>query len=230
MKTRTRVSTEFMILHTDFHDYYDAAIGYGADSNVHYNRYTKEIELSLKFKFDFPRLFWEARALLLGFCGEIYPLIVLVKYDSDYRIVDRFHAYNINELIVKRKEWTNAKSSFYNRYEKQHEKRRRIEAERFFANWRQRDDTVFLENKVPVWLYQIQSYERKAILNPRLKTYEFFRVKDATAAFQEISMYLSNILIERKETAVIEDKYRIEQHGFDLKTSFRREKRKRSTD
>lgn len=39
-------------------------------------------------------------------------------------------------------------------------------------------------------------------------------------------MYLSNILVEQKEVVKIEAKYRIEQHGFDLKTSFRKEKKK----
>lgn len=65
----------------------------------------------------------------------------------------------------------------------------------------------------------------EGLINPRLKDYGFERIKDSFAAFQEISMYLSNILVEQKETAAVEDKFRIEQHGFDLKTSFRKEKK-----
>ncbi|CAN5298379.1 hypothetical protein BH20ACI2_BH20ACI2_26170 [soil metagenome] len=38
---------------------------------------------------------------------------------------------------------------------------------------------------------------------------------------QEISMYLANILVEQKEVDSVDDRHRIEQHGFDLKTSFR---------
>jgi len=55
-----------------------------------------------------------------------------------------------------------------------------------------------------------------------LKDHQFDRIKDAATAFQDISMYLSNILIEQKEVAQVEDRFRIEQHGFDLRTSFRK--------
>ena len=210
-----------MKLHADFHDYYDTAIGYGTDSNVHYNRYTKEVEIKLKSKLDFPHLFWDTRPLLLGFCGEIYPMLEYVKRDSTYQIVDRFYAYTYKEFLNKRKEWQWTRSAFgYS------DKRTEIGTKQFFIDWRQQDDALFLENKVPIWIYQLQSHNQKAVLNPKLKTYEFYRVKDANTAFQEISMYLSNILVEQKQVAAVEDKYRIEQHGFDSKTSFRKEKQK----
>jgi hypothetical protein len=58
-----------------------------------------------------------------------------------------------------------------------------------------------------------------------LKDYGFDRIKDSFTAFQEISMYLSNILVEQKEVVKVEDNVRIEKHGFDLKKSFRKEKK-----
>lgn len=78
---------------------------------------------------------------------------------------------------------------------------------------------------MPLWIFYFNHNQINGIINPRLKDYGFDRIKDGVAAFQEISMYLSNILVEQKETVVIEDRLRVEQHGFDLKTSFRKPKR-----
>ena len=209
-----------MKLHTDFHDYYDTAIGYGIDDKVHYNRFTKEVEKTTKLKKDFPRLYPDVTPLILGFCGEIYPLAEVERRTADYQLIDTYIAYTHEELIAKREEWKINSHRYF--HEDNHMK---LGTKRFFEEWRMQDDEIFLENKVPVWLYKLQSWNKTLVLNPKLKTYEFFRIKDAHAAFQEISMYLANILVEQKETAPIEDKYRIEQHGFDLKSSFRREKR-----
>jgi len=87
------------------------------------------------------------------------------------------------------------------------------------------DYDIFLEFKVPVWAVILGRSGSSGILNPRLKDYGFDRIKDSFTTFQEISMYLSNILVEQKETVVVQDKFRIEQHGFDLKKSFRKEKK-----
>ncbi len=209
-----------MILHTDFHDYYDTAVGYGIDSNVHYRRFTKEAEINFKAKLDFPRL-WGLSPFLLGFCGQIYPMILLVKRDLAYQTIDWFYAYGYEELIDKQIEWANSKKAYIYSHKKMG-----TEAKRFFEDWRQQDDSLFLENKTPVWIYKLERNNRKAVINSKLKKYQFDRIKDANTAFQEISMYLSNILVEQKEIAVVEDIYRIEQHGFDIKTSFRKEKKK----
>jgi len=142
-----------MILHTDFHDYYDTAVGYGIDSNVHYRRFTKEVLINFKPKLDFPRL-WGSSPLLLGFCGQIYPVAELVKLDLTYQPIDWFHAYTYEELVVKGTEWVNLKKVYIYRH-----KRRETEAKRFFEDWRQQDDSLFLENKTPVWIYKLQICE-----------------------------------------------------------------------
>lgn len=209
-----------MKLHSDFHDYYDTAIGYGIDSKVYYSRFTTEVEKNFKFKTDFPRLAFTIKPFLLGFCGEIYPLAELVKYGERLEILETFFAYDSEELERKRKEWEPDEPKFF--YE---DKRTRGAARKFFEDWRMRDDAVFLENKVPVWIYKLYLNNKTIVLNPRLKSYEFNRIRDAHAAFQEISVYLANILVEQKETAPVDDIHRIEQHGFDSKTSFRKEKR-----
>lgn len=222
-----------MRLHTDFHDYYDNAVGYGIDENVHYNRFTKEVELILTRKTDHPISIYSGELFLLGFCGEIYPLIE-IKITNDARgVISQKFAFNYEKLI----EFKNEKIRYYNLYppSKYHSRQDEIvdfpkneknSIKKFFRDWAWKDDSIFLKNKVPVWVKKLEHYNQLAYLNPRLKDYGFDRIKDSFTAFQEISMYLSNILVEQKEIIITEDKYKIEQHGFDLKKSFRKEKRR----
>jgi hypothetical protein len=94
---------------------------------------------------------------------------------------------------------------------------------------------LFREFKTPVFLYDsyynrtsIGNYwhhnKPRFIINPCLKEWEFYKVVDAFTAFQEISMFIGGVLgIGEKEIIEVEDKYKITQHGFDYKWSFRRE-------
>ncbi len=216
-----------MRLHTDFHDYYDNAVGYGIDENVHYNRFTKKVEILVKSPFDHAGV----NGGLLGFCGTIYPFALFVKYEKS-EIVDRYCAYNLEEFIRKADEWRDDRFSFsrrfgekYRKMELKRWKKRETQVKQFFINWSSQSNDIFLKFKVPIWTVMLSRITNEGLLNPRLKDYGFDRIKDSFTVFQEISMYLSNILVEQKEIAVIEDKYRIEQHGFDLKKSFRKEKK-----
>lgn len=47
-----------------------------------------------------------------------------------------------------------------------------------------------------------------------MKDYGFERIKDPLAAFQEISMYLANILVEQKEFSLLTTN--IESNSMDL--------------
>ena len=215
-----------MRLHTDFHDYYDNAVGYGIDDNVHYNRFTKEVEIYIKSSFDFPSF---EGVHLLGFCGQIYPLIELEKYNreydhrsdaEDFELLERYFVYSFEEFQEKEREW----EDFYGNFGSG-DHWSRLKLKQFFIDWKTPNDKIFLEYKVPSFVIDLEKNENKAIINPKLKDYGFDRIKDSFTAFQEISMYLSNILVEQKEVAKVADKLRIEKHGFDLKKSFRKEKK-----
>ena len=91
---------------------------------------------------------------------------------------------------------------------------------------------MFLEYKVPI-LY-IGSDRRVVIdfagggnhiiLNPILKNIEFYKVGiDAKTAFMSIQTYISNILTNPEKEPVIPNKVKIESHGYDFKTSFRKD-------
>ena len=200
-----------MRLHTDFHDYYDNAVGYGIDNKVHYNRFTKEVEIKIKSRFDFPS---HNNAGLLGFCGKIYPFIELKKFDQkyddeidwdDYKIAELYYAYSFDEYKRKESDWADYSDDF-GYYD--HWKETRLK--QFFIDWEFQSDDIFLEYKVPIWTLKLYRNQSTGIINPKLKNYGFDRIKDSFTTFQEISMYLSNILVEQKETAIVEDKFRIE--------------------
>lgn len=208
-----------MKLHTDFHDYYDYAVGYGVDKNVHYNRFSDEAEIQIRTGYDFPD---HSGAHLLGFCGQIYPFIKMEKFESNddcyfdkYELLETFFAYSYEEYSNKSLEW----DDFYGDFGGDG-----IKEKKFFLDWSYQSNDIFLKYKTPVWVLELHRNENIGIINPKLKDYDFERIKDPFTAFQDISMYLSNILVEQKETVIIEDKTKIEKHGFDKKQSFRKRK------
>jgi hypothetical protein len=221
-----------MILYADFHDYCDKAIGFGIDEKVHYNRYTKEIDILLQTKNDRPS---HHNAGLIGFCGNIFPYIKLHKLDKRFcysygedrpKVVEICFAFSFETYKEKEADWHNFSNDFGYR-----DRIRDTKLKQFFIDWATQSDSVFREQKIPIWVMRFNSgNEKNGIANPKLKDYQFERIKDATTAFQEISIYLANILVEQKPIAVVEDKYRIQQHGFDLKESFRNTKRRKDLD
>lgn len=217
-----------MRLHSNFHDYYDNAIGYGIDEKVYYDRFTKNVDINLKSVSDRPI---HRRSGILGFCGVLLPFIQLSRYDKkmdcdwddeyDGRVVEEFFAFSVDEYQQKAGDWYEYSEDFgYS------DSSREIKLKQFFLDWQSDGDGTFLELKCPVWLMRFYEQSPNGVLNPRLKDLGFDRIKDSFTAFQEISMYLSNILVEQKPVESIEDKYRIQQHGFDIKESFRNVKKK----
>ena len=211
-----------MRLHSDFHDYYDNAIGYGVDEKVHYNRYAMAVIIDLKSNLDRP---FHRDSGLLGFCGVTYPFIELHRYGHELnenghlKLVETRFAFNADEYIQIKREW----SHFGNEYVS-YAYTKDPKLKQFFRDWQRNTDETFLEHRVPVWVARFYSPEPNAILNPKLKDYGFEKIVAPFTVFQEISMYLANILVEQKEVISVDDKHRLEQHGFDLKQSFRHRK------
>jgi hypothetical protein len=214
-------------LHTDFRDYYDHAVGFGVDEKVHYNRLQVAKQIDLRTSTDLPR---DERIGILGFCGTLYPFVCVERfdrtrdcdYDDEYdgKLVETFYAFDLAELSAYLNEWYGYVDGSYDHH-------RDIELKRFFLEWSRNADEIFLELKSPIWLAYLLKDSPNGIVNPSLKEIGFERLKDPFSAFQEISTYLANILIEQKPIVIIDDKYRIEQHGFDLKESFRNTKRRK---
>lgn len=216
-----------MRLHSDFHDFYDHAIGFGIDEKVHYNRFQKEQDITIRSTADSPN---HRRSGLLGFCGVFHPFIQLSRYDiirdTDWddeftgKIVEEYFAFSYDAYRQKESEWDELSDDFgYSNIQSD------TKLKQFFTDWSTNSDEIFIELECPVWSMWFYRNSPNGVLNPRLKDFGFDRIKDPFTAFQDISMYVANILIEQKKLDSVDDKHRIEKHGFDLKQSFRHPKK-----
>jgi hypothetical protein len=98
---------------------------------------------------------------------------------------------------------------------------------------------LFRELKTPIFVYDndycrnsMKKYwhnnNYKFIVNPLLRNYVFYKIFNSFQAFQEIQMFLGGVLgVGEKEIIEVADKYKIQQHGFDYKWSFRKESTKK---
>lgn len=231
------------------HDYYDSALSYGIDPAIIYLREQVKLEdtqqcltLTQDFRFykqgvDFT---YEKYGIgpsheyryhrdnvvspgFVGFCGKIYPYYYIRcdEYMSSYeRIV-----WSFDELMTLTQEerfkgarpseksgWSHALS-----YSEANVKE-------FFEG--RTTDEPFLKWNVPiVAVGRVKgSYSREFFLNPVLKNFEFFRVKDPYTAFQELSMYLGGPLVNTMDKQQkISDKDMAAKKGFGHRYAFRKE-------
>jgi len=148
------------------------------------------------------------KRFLIGFCGKMYPMVRRSVYKDDIRLSRKF-LYTLDEYMEgrdKKKEkrswrhwWTG--------------KQDRIED--FYSSDHQEYTYLFHQHKVPVFVTQ------NMVLNPVLVNIEFYKVFNSYSAYQEIEMFISGVLGTKENDMIdIDDKYRIESHGFD-KHSFR---------
>lgn len=147
--------------------------------------------------------------MILWFCGRGYPFIRRTTYKLGISQKITYHYKVINT------------------YEE-------IFGEDIIPSWKREeftfpevDDTqkdFLIDNKIVIALAHmgpLGDHNRILTLNPCLKDFEFFRVKDAFSVYQEIEMFLGGVLSNNPEVTTIPDKYKIGQHGFD-KMSFRK--------
>ena len=208
-----------------FHDYYDTAIGYGIDKERVYER-NKEV----RCVDDMRTLFVDHNGchvtlFVIGFCGELFGVAeVEGKYFYNFKGLDAFtlskkyqSRYNIHRSLI---------HSFLDG---------RVEQSLRDNTWH-RDipdfNSYFRKYNVPIFTVKVASsiiseWSPKLVLNPKLKDLEFYRIKDAFTAYQEIDMYLHNELANPDNPHIdpIPDQLRAESHGFD-KYSFRKDKTK----
>lgn len=147
-------------------------------------------------------------AWYFGFCGQLYPVVVLESDPTKFVFsLDEVKRQYIEGIVpVKR---TTAPS------------RGLIYAIEIFFKLGGEVPKEFLEDHVSfVWLRD------RVIINPRLASWDFQRIKSPYEAYRDIQTWLSNKAAPRKEIPKVSDKDMIVAKGFDLKSSFRREKRK----
>lgn len=86
-----------------------------------------------------------------------------------------------------------------------------------YINWLSEDDTSdkFYQQLIDEQIITALVTHKQIIQNPKLTDWQFFKKQDAHSCLQEISMFLGNISAPDQVPVIIEDKYRIQQHGFD---------------
>ncbi len=185
-------------------------------TNIHYNNLSR-FSLTNNIKYE------KYSHFIVGFCGKLYvgwKLYLEISENYSKKLITEI-TYDVNLIKSITKE-----SKFYGNIE---------DHIKYISTVDNID--IFRKYKTPIFVYDsdcdrtsighLSGSIEKFLLNPTLKDYEFYKIFDAFQAFQEIQMFLGGVLGSgEKEMVQIEDKYKIVQHGFDLKTSFRKDKSK----
>jgi hypothetical protein len=229
-------------------DYYDGVAGTtGIDKTIIYDRETVELEddnmpkifkrnkrfgwknrenpfLALNYhqlKKEYQDVCDEHAYFIIGFCGKLYIgwklYLAQTKYPHEVNIVITYDTEYMKDILEEK--------SFHG-----------ILADSLNYIQTYNALSIFRELNTPAMVYDsdygrvyfdkkcYNNHHPKFFVNPLLKDYEFYKVFDTFQAFQEVSMFMGGVLGNKeKEIVVVADKYKIEQHGFDYKWSFRKE-------
>lgn len=177
--------------------------------------------------------------ILIGFCGKLFPCFSFLHINKEEEI-KRVSTYSTDatlEYIQKIKD-NFGKIEFIEEYY-QGCNPTKDELDKYFSHivYQQNYSQWFQEIEAPIFMltenpelrYDIEQrkwlnkddliYFKK---NPKLETYQFYKVKDSYSAFQDLSQFLGGILTKREKIeSKLTDKEKVNQHGFDLKYGFR---------
>lgn len=186
------------------------------------------------------------REHIIGFCGKIYPALHLRKEigstpticfeigDVDRFVESNYKKEQVEEYFTpkKRSYWSSKWhapdhkkfSKFFEKCVDQKDQHENIFVESghpiFVATYR--DRYWYDITKTPVWSPSSITF------NANLKEHEFYKIFPTALAYQEISMYLGGVLGQgNPPVPEVSNNDLIEAKGFDLKTSFRKEKEKK---
>lgn len=208
---------------SNYKDYYDGVQSYGQDDikyirEEHIYKMRKEAatfpSLDYKQTKEFAKIEF-VNSCLIGFCGKFYKAYTIRVYERKIDItLGKYELdvlYNQQELDFYN---INKERLFLNR-----------EAKLFEVENREYLHELFFKYKTPCYVIKHLNRTRdqdKLIINPNLKKYKFYKIKDAFTAYQEISMFIGGTLaVPFKPIFEISDKAKIQSHGFD-KWSFKK--------
>jgi hypothetical protein len=184
---------------------------------------------------------------VIGFCGKLYPFVRFILNRDPQGLGDNIvYCYNIEKLdesitLRHEKYRDNFNRDHYSQYfdkpkykYKENIREQTVKWFQFIKDKEPRLDYLFTKYNCPIFLIQPNHCYTKNFtwfypitLNPRLAIYDFFRIKDAHSTYGEIEQFVGNQLAQEKPIPEMSNNVKIEAAGFDLKTSFRKEKRQR---
>lgn len=176
--------------------------------------------------------------IFIVFCGKLYVVycfswyepsdnrylpqkfVIEYEYDKD-KIINRIetilakNTYRIRPSELKKKI-----SLFYSEFE------RLNDSKNYFDLCIKHNTPIIVfgssgEERFQYYSYDLRKHVKKITVNASLLQFEFYKKFTPFDAFQEISMFIGNVLTNPENNAVeISDEYRMAQRGLD-KTSFR---------
>jgi len=236
-------------IYSKWQDYYDGVQAYGQDKKVIYKRkkivcregtktyrqvtnspaVSQLIDSLLNNRHEFKNIFSRVQFILF-FCGKSYLGFIYGLRDKQDKITNHYcySMYDIESLFklcntkLPEPRWYTYPSSNTILRKKLPEI---FELSKHFEH---NLDTFNLHHMLgtPVFIYLKHNSRDYILLNPKLKTYEFYKTMDAYTTFQEISMFISGVLGGISPPMIeISNDTKIAKHGFN-KWSFRKEPEK----
>ena len=240
-----------MRLISNFKDYYDGVqvLG-GHDDTLLYRRITETLSLA-KYqgnteaqqvealvvakipKCDAKDDEFHLERVIVGVCGKLYLGVRHKVYiDGTYPAKYDIKYYYDSEILKKNfPDFTKKKTHRYSWWSSdKHDTYPQLGL--FTDNC----DDLFVRLGVPVFIIDAVAelgknqwnndvFNGLLIKNPSLKSFEFYKVLADYQIYQELEMYLGNVLVTRDEITVMTDKQKVSSHGFDPKYGFRTRKK-----
>ena len=235
-----------MLIQSTFKDYYDSAASIGIDKTIVFKRTTSEVQLEDGFFMDgLPRYFPDdlpdeyfpisqshpdrnyCKWMIIGFCGVYHVAVFNTLAESNNKHTMAYYGEDILAL-----DWKKEKGFW--RYPEP-----KITIQNLLNLWHLKQESkFFFELNTPIFAKEIlqslskyqqnnkQLYLEKFELNPNLNKYQFYKEIDTVTAFQNIQSYISGVLgTKENDTIEVSNESKIIKAGFDLKTSFRKDKK-----
>ena len=225
-----------MKIFSKFQDYYDSALGSFLDSGVAVYRKTSTINVPYK---EIPRLgnydfsyevvkdingrkqYGKLPIHMIGFCGTWYFFV----YAQDRRGFFNKLEYKTFDEIVE----NNRQNSIFYGYNSNKDVTDPNKEPGWKEIFEKYGPVLYIEKYDPPGEYyrQFSNINMETVIWPELKTYKFQAVKDPYTALWEIEHWFDTRA--RPDEAVVpvgDDITRLQAHGFDKKTSFRKGKEK----
>ena len=225
-----------MKIFSKFQDYYDSALGSFLDSDVAVYRKTSKInvpynEIPRLGNYDFSyevvkdingrKQYGKLPIHMIGFCGTWYFFV----YAQDRRGFFNKLEYKTFDEIVE----NNRRNSIFYGYNSNKDVTDPNKEPGWKEIFEKYGPVLYIEKYDPPGKYyrQFSNINMETVIWPELKTYKFQAVKDPYTALWEIEHWFDTHA--RPDEAVVpvgDDITRLQAHGFDKKTSFRKGKEK----
>lgn len=204
---------------SSFKDFYDSVMKTGMDREVVYVRERETIDLPREYQLDFLTTHsgsnYSAEAVLLGYCGQFYKIMVVKAFDSSFIFYDfeEFKTFMLHRGLGSK--WDYEHRSWW---PSKHQRFVEFDTASVSDLFHKYQTPLFTLSHLHIWRGNSTT---KITLGPNLKELGFHKIKDTYTAYQDIFQYVAGVLNQRENNMVkISDKDKIHKHGFD-KWSFR---------